>query len=87
MGKTREYSIQPEPKKAKARKKALSQQAQLTPEQEARLAAFDAIVKRRDEEWAAMTPEERAEEDAAWVRVKATINGDRAGYRQVFVDE
>jgi hypothetical protein len=79
------------PRRSKATKikttKHKAAKVQLTPEQQARLAAFDAVVKMRDEQWAAMTPEEQAEEIAGWERVKATINADRAGYRQVFVDE
>jgi hypothetical protein len=59
----------------------------LSPQQAARLAAFDAVVKLRDEQWAAMTPKERAEEMLAWAEVKKTINGDRKGYREVFVDD
>ncbi len=87
MGKTQVIPKQLPPKKARVRKKSPSKQPKLTPDQEGRLAAFDAVIKRRDEDWAAMSPAERAEENAKWEKVKATINGDRVGYRQVFVDE
>jgi hypothetical protein len=61
--------------------------APLSPEQNARLAAFDAVVKMRDAQWASMTSAERAEELKAWEAVKKFINSDRAGYREVFRDE
>ena len=46
----------------------------LSPKEKARLAAFDAVVKMRDEQWAAMTPKERAEEIQAWEQVMKSIN-------------
>jgi hypothetical protein len=58
----------------------------LTPEETARLSAFDAVIERRDDWWTSMSAKERAEELAAWEKIKSTVNGDRAGYRQVFVD-
>lgn len=87
MGKTREIPKQLLPKKKKARPKRLSTNSRLTPEEQARLDAFDAFIKRGEEQWAAMTPDERREELEGWERVKARINADRAGYRQVFVDD
>lgn len=38
----------------------------------------------RDEQWAAMTAQEREEDNEAWEQVKQTINQERVGYRQVF---
>jgi hypothetical protein len=88
LGKTqnvprREKSRQVKPRTKGAKRDTL----QLTREERARLAAFDAVVKMRDEEWASMTPNERADELESWEKVKETVNRDRAGYRQVFVDE
>ena len=71
----------------RASKTRPAESPKLSKEQQVRLAAFDAFVKKGRAEWEAMTPKERAEEDAKWDKVKATINADRAGYRQVFVDE
>ena len=86
MGKIREVPRRLGSKKS-AMRKPKPKKVQLSAEQQARLAAFDAIIKLRDEQWASMSPKEKAEEIAGWAKVKATINADRAGYRQVFVDE
>ena len=59
----------------------------LTAEQLARLAAFRALVKFQRDQWAAMSPKERRDAERKWELVKKTINGDRAGYRAVFVDD
>ncbi len=59
----------------------------LTPEEAARLAAFDAVVKMRDEQWRAMMPQEKTEELQAWEQVKKSVNENRAGFRQVFVNQ
>ena len=86
MGKTRSI---PKPKAIAppASKARPARSPKLSKEQQARLDAFDAFVKKGQAEWEAMTPRECAEEDAKWKKVKATINADRAGYRQVFVDD
>ena len=86
MGKIREVPRRLGSKKS-AMRKLKPKKVQLSAEQQARLAAFDAIIKLRDEQWASMSSKEKAEEIAGWAKVKATINADRAGYRQVFVDE
>ena len=86
MGKT--HSVSKERVTPKAGTKTLPiKSPKLTKAQQARLDAFRAFVKRGEEQWAAMTPKEQREELEGWERVKATINADRAGYRQVFVDD
>ena len=87
MGKTRELPRQPEPKMAAAARKNKTKKVRLTPEQRARLAAFRAVVKFQKAQWARMSAKERCEADEKWELVKKTINDDRAGYRQVFVDD
>jgi hypothetical protein len=60
------------------KKKSKSSEPQLTPEESARLSAFDAVMKLRDDRWTSMSAKERAEELAAWEKVQATVNGGRA---------
>jgi hypothetical protein len=75
---------------ASTRKKAAAKKAKkvdLAPEQLARLAAFRAVVKFQRDQWSRMSAQEKREAEEKWELVKKTINGDRAGYRQVFVDE
>ena len=86
MGKTHELPRHSSPKKKVAAKNK-TRKVELTPEQLARLAAFRATVKFQKEQWARMSPKERREADEKWELVKQTINDDRAGYRQVFVDD
>jgi hypothetical protein len=87
MGKTREVPTRSVPKKKASARKIRAKKLDLTPEQLARLAAFRAIVKFQREQWARMSPKERREADEKWELVKKTINDDRAGYRQVFVED
>ena len=58
----------------------------LTLDQRIRLAAFREVMKWKDEQWAKKTPKQQQEEIAAWERMKKTMNADRAGYRQLFLD-
>jgi hypothetical protein len=69
------------------RKGALSTAAKLTREQQKRLDAFRDFVRFKNEQWNSMTPEQQREAERKWELVKKTIDDDRAGYRQVFVDE
>ena len=60
---------------------------ELTLDQRIRLAAFREMMKWKDEQWAKKTPRQQQEEIAAWARMEKSMNADRAGYRQLFVDE
>src|SRR5947209_623156 len=70
-----------------AARKPKAKRVELTSEQRARLAAFRATMKMQRDQWARMTVKEKREAEAKWELLKQTINGDRAGYRQVFVDD
>ena len=85
MGKMREIPTRPALKKS--RPAAAAKKIKLTPDQQARLDTFQSLVKRQEDEWNAMTPEQQAEATAKWELVKQSINNERAGYRQVFVDD
>ena len=85
MGKTQEVPSRLPPKKKVMKSKA--KKVRLTPEQNARLAAFDEYIEFQKNQWARMSAKEQREATKKWELVKKTINDDRAGYRQVFVDD
>lgn len=87
MGKIQESALGMHSRKPKRAKQPGAARPELTLDQRMRLAAFDELMKWSDEQWAKMTPKQQKEEMEGWKRVKQTINDDRAGYRQVFVDE
>ena len=59
----------------------------LTPEQQARLNAFKAMIKRQRDDWDALTPEQQREETDAWRRAMKRMNDDREGYRKLFLND
>ena len=87
MIKAKDAPLRPQSKKSRHARTPKAKKVDLTLDQRIRLAAFDELMKWSDEQWEKMTPKQQKEEMEGWERVKKTINGDRAGYRQVFVDE
>ena len=58
---------------------------QVSAEEQKRHQAFLAFVRAKEDAWATMSPEERAEAEAAWEATVKNINDARAGHRKVFV--
>ena len=58
---------------------------QMSAEERERHQAFLAFVRAKEDAWATMSPDERAEAEAAWEAAVTNINNARAGHRKVFV--
>jgi hypothetical protein len=87
MGKLKQVSGVTKTIATKRKSKQSRGKPDLTLDQRIRLAAFREMMKWKDEQWAKKTPKQQQEEIAAWERMKKSMNADRAGYRQLFVDE